>query len=58
VSDLNQHVRVELDLEVGSEPIRGSLSTWPDAPGRPFQGWIELASVLESLLHGAEDRPH
>jgi hypothetical protein len=57
VSDLLQHVRVELDVEVGSDPIRGSLRTWPDAPARHFQGWIELASVLDALVNAADDRP-
>jgi hypothetical protein len=48
-------MRIELDLEVGSEPIRGRLGLDPEMP-REFYGWIELAAALEALMAGsAED---
>ncbi len=55
VSEPPHHMRIELDLEVGSEPIRGRLGLDPEMP-REFYGWIELAAALEALMAGsAED---
>jgi hypothetical protein len=55
MADVPEHMRVELDLEVGSDPIRGRLGQDPDTP-HEFYGWIELAAALESLIaeHAAE----
>ena len=48
MSDAPRHLHVDLDLELGSDPIRGSLGFDPDHP-RQFRGWIELAAALEAL---------
>jgi hypothetical protein len=50
VSTAPHHLHVELDLELGVDPIRGTLGLSPDTP-REFYGWIELAAALESLRH-------
>ena len=47
-------MRIELDLEVGSDPIRGTLGHQPDTP-REFYGWIEFAAAIEALMAGSED---
>jgi hypothetical protein len=39
-----------LSIEIGSDPIAGSLSVGADAP-RQFSGWIELVAAIESLRH-------
>ena len=49
VSEPPNHMRIELDLEVGSEPIRGRLGHDPEMP-REFYGWIEFAAALEALM--------
>ena len=41
---------LRLDIELGSNPLRGSL-TGPNGPTIAFAGWIELASVIEQLHH-------
>jgi len=38
----------QLEIKIGSDPIRGSLHTdqqWP----QPFCGWVELAAAIETL---------
>jgi hypothetical protein len=42
-----ERVRIEMELVVGSEPIRGTLDEG-DAGRRPFLGWIELAARIEA----------
>jgi hypothetical protein len=44
----HQFLRVELDLAVGQEPIRGQLR---DARGAeaPFTGWLELIQMIDEL---------
>ena len=49
VTDIPEHMRIELDLEVGSDPIRGRLAQDPETP-REFYGWIEFAAALEALM--------
>lgn len=39
---------MSLSIEVGSDPISGSLSVDAGAPQR-FRGWIELVAAIESL---------
>jgi hypothetical protein len=41
-----------LSIEVGSDPIAGSLSVGAGAP-REFSGWIELVAAIESVRHAA-----
>jgi hypothetical protein len=48
----SQAVRVVLDLDPNSEPIRGSLSA-SDQDSRPFFGWLELASAVEAARAAA-----
>jgi hypothetical protein len=51
-----QQVRVVLDLDPNSEPIRGSLSA-TDQDSRPFFGWLELAGAVEAArAEAAVDR--
>ena len=45
--------RLELELELGTDPICGSLHPEHGEPRR-FCGWLELASALEA---SARDRP-
>ena len=47
-------MRIEIDLEVGSDPIRGRVGSDPDLP-REFYGWIEFAAALEALMAEPED---
>ena len=53
VDDLPEHMRIELDLELGSDPIRGRLGQEPETP-REFCGWIEFAAALEALMAGRD----
>ena len=50
-----RHIHLDMEFEVGSDPIRGRLG--PNAETlREFQGWIELAAALEAML-GAVPEP-
>lgn len=42
-------MHIELDLELGSDPIRGRLGQQPETP-REFYGWIEFAAAIEALM--------
>ena len=44
-----RHLHVDLEFEVGSDPIRGRVAAHLKA-SRDFQGWIELAAALESVM--------
>jgi hypothetical protein len=48
-------LRLTLELEVGSEPIVGSLST--DGRRYDFSGWLGLATALERAISTAADAP-
>ncbi len=43
---------LQLELEIGSDPIRGTL-TDPAGASQPFSGWVELGEMLERA-HGLE----
>jgi hypothetical protein len=43
---------VHLAIELDSEPIRGLVSE-TGAPGRSFNGWIELVEAIEDARLGA-----
>lgn len=43
---------MQLSIEVGSDPIAGSVSVDAGAPER-FRGWIELVAAIESARHTA-----
>jgi hypothetical protein len=46
------HLRLLLDLELAATPIAGRISTTSD-PARPFHGWLELASTIETMRKAA-----
>jgi hypothetical protein len=46
-------VRVMLELDVGSEPIVGSLQA--DGRRLDFSGWVGLATALEEAILAAAD---
>lgn len=57
-----QPVRLQLEIDAHSEPIRGTLG---DHHGdrRTFEGWMELAAVLQAFCDGGaaiddDARPH
>ena len=54
MSEPPQHLHVDLEFEVGSDPIRGRIGSHAP-PTREFQGWIELAAALEELI--GQSRP-
>jgi hypothetical protein len=57
VNEVPRHLHVDLEFEVGSDPIRGRLGLSPRTL-RDFQGWIELAAGLEALMNPpGEERP-
>jgi hypothetical protein len=57
------HIHLMVDLELGSEPITGSVGP-VDAEPRSFRGWSELAALIEGhrvsnaalALSSSEDR--
>ena len=49
MSDAPRLLHVDLEFEVGSDPIRGRLGSNPLVT-REFQGWIELAAALDALI--------
>jgi hypothetical protein len=44
--------RVGLSINIGSDPIEGSLDTGQQEP-QPFYGWVELAAAIEAV-HAAQ----
>jgi hypothetical protein len=44
---MRRSARVELSLDLGSEPISGQLAIEAGSPQR-FSGWIELAAAIEA----------
>jgi hypothetical protein len=50
--------RVRLSINIGSDPIEGSLDTGQQGP-QPFSGWVELAAAIEAVrtAHAAEPDP-
>lgn len=47
-------IDVSIQFDVGAEPITGRLRH-AARPGRPFYGWLELASAIEDALSTAGD---
>jgi hypothetical protein len=45
---MNGRLQITVDLELEAGPIGGEISTGGN-PGRPFRGWLELASAIEQL---------
>jgi hypothetical protein len=41
---------MHLSIEIGSDPIAGSVTVGVGAPQR-FSGWIELVAAIESARH-------
>jgi hypothetical protein len=56
VNEAPRRIHVDMEFEIGSDPIRGWLGPSPEAL-REFQGWIELAAALEALMLGAVPEP-
>lgn len=48
-------VRLQLEIDARSEPIRGTLGDHHGDP-RPFEGWMELAAVLQAFCDGDPPR--
>jgi hypothetical protein len=42
----DERVQLEMELDPGSDPIRGTLADSEGKP-HPFSGWIELAALIE-----------
>jgi hypothetical protein len=53
----SDQTRVTLELDLGATPIQGSIERGGDA--RRFEGWIELASLIEAAAEvpGSGERP-
>jgi hypothetical protein len=49
------NARVELSIELGSDPIRGSVAARDGEP-QMFSGWIELVAAIEDVR--ADRSPH
>lgn len=49
-----QAANVRLSIEIGSDPISGSLSVDAGAT-QEFCGWIELVAAIESVRHSASE---
>ena len=49
LSVAKQLIRLALEVERGSEPIRGSLEG-ERGEHRQFEGWMELAAALEAMV--------
>lgn len=52
-----EQAHVTLDLDLGAMPIQGSIER--DGDARRFEGWIELASLIEAAAQvpGPGERP-
>jgi hypothetical protein len=49
--------RVQLSVDIGSEPISGEVTVETEHP-RPFSGWIELTAAIESARsHRGDQSP-
>ena len=47
-------LRVVLDLDPLSEPIRGRVAAEGDGNPQAFSGWIELSSLIEQMRAAAD----
>jgi hypothetical protein len=46
---LRRSVNISLSIELGSDPIAGVMTADSDQEPRSFNGWVELASVIEDV---------
>jgi hypothetical protein len=46
--DHSARARIELEIELGSEPIKGAIKEGVSTP-RSFNGWLELAEAIERV---------
>ena len=53
---LGGRIPISLEVEVGSEPIEGSIRVCDEMP-RPFRGWLQLSALLQGAAGGAQVRP-
>jgi len=57
MNDPEHRLRLVLELERGSEPIRGKI-TGPAGETREYVGWLALTNALEELRRAAaEEEP-
>jgi hypothetical protein len=49
---MGTNLRLVVDLELETTPIGGRISTGSE-PARPFHGWLELASAIETHRNAA-----
>jgi hypothetical protein len=45
--------RITLELEPGTDPIRGSIE-YADGSRQPFWGWLELSAELRNVAAGPD----
>lgn len=50
-----QRLRITVDLEDGTDPLRGTLET-PDSQPRPFWGWLQLIQAIEDAITPGSQR--
>lgn len=50
-----QPVRVQLEINPGSDPISGEIAD--RAGSRRFQGWLELTEAIETARAGVSAEP-
>jgi hypothetical protein len=48
--------RLSLTLTVGNDPISGTVTVERDPP-RPFYGWLELMTVIDTAREKTRDLP-
>jgi hypothetical protein len=53
VLQVASHLQLTIDLEPDTAPITGRVSSGPTV-ARPFQGWLELAAIIEQLRNDAQ----
>jgi hypothetical protein len=51
-----ERVRLTIDIELDSEPIAGSMQR-SDGDRTPFDGWIELVSLLQEAATREQPKP-
>lgn len=49
------HITVDIEVETGSDPIRGRLRAPVSTPPRPFVGWLQLVALIDQAWRAASD---
>ena len=50
---MSESTEARLSVDVGSDPIRGTL-IGPDGAQRRFRGWLQLSQLVDDVAHSAE----